>query len=353
MSGPACRRPRVAIEGSGIAALTTARLLQVRGFDISFSEQKGRDGEIQPRESRPVAVPLETARLLAELWDAEALALLSGTVLDGRIVNWDGMGPVWVPGASIVIDTAELADSLARRLAGSLQTSGPDDADWRIRATGRQGTSVCHGSGARVGRFLKSQNARWPLPQVAVTEARATGWFYLMPTQDDIVALVVAPNEQRLPEHVTDIVEVLSARSVMSMATSVEFGPVLRTAGRLGPIDDTTSLLVGDAAFAPDPVGGDGVGQALRSAILAQAVLGSLADGACPSECLAQHYRRRIREAYRRHLESCASHYSSIFNAALWAPEVEAIHVALSRLPARDPTPWRFRLDHLELVRLD
>jgi flavin-dependent dehydrogenase len=106
-------------------------------------------------------------------------------------------------------------------------------------------------------------------------------------------------------------------------------------------------MTVGDSAFAVDPLRGDGVGFAIRGALLAQSVRGAIARERSAGPYLT-HYAARLRHAFCRHVDECVSHYERAWNASIWQGEIAKMR--RSRRLVADVPPLRFRLDHLELA---
>jgi hypothetical protein len=130
-------------------------------------------------------------------------------------------------------------------------------------------------------------------------------------------------------------VERTAARGVLA-APSLELGCAMP--GRLA---------AGEAAISFDPLLGDGVGNAVRVALLAQSVISAISGGADESVCLA-HYSARLERAFTEHLQTCSAHYASAWNAAIWSEEITSMSAcAASRMP---PRPLGFRLEGRALV---
>lgn|SRR5262245_27350995 len=101
-------------------------------------------------------------------------------------------------------------------------------------------------------------------------------------------------------------------------------------------------LAIGDAAMAYDPISGDGVGAALRSAALAAAVLGAIERGEDEETCLS-HYSRRLGTAMKVHLNALVSYYSQTRDFS-WSSEIEAMRSGLDCLRTFEG-PAEFRME--------
>lgn len=291
--------------------------------------------------------------MLAELWEADLGALVQGVVLEGRLVDWDGTACAWVPGQAIVVDTVNLA---ARLSASLLKThSGmridDEDVDWHVQASGRSSSAAGQRSGARVGRFLTLQGLSGSLPAAGLMRSTDRSWLFTMPTgPNSAVVLVVAPHAASLPANTDEVLEVLSAARLQERGeVEVSLGPVVQVAAQVGCLGLPELLLAGESAFAPDPLGGDGIGQALRSAILVQALIGAVVGGA-PRHCCLQHYRRRIRCAYSAHLDGCIAQYERARAKTVWKHEIEMMRAAQSRMAPLTRGTWRYWLDGMDLT---
>lgn len=83
------------------------------------------------------------------------------------------------------------------------------------------------------------------------------------------------------------------------------------------------TLLVGAGAIRYDPLSGTGTAQALRTAILAAALIGSAAADT-PADLLCAYYAARLRTAFQEHLTTCARLYPQAFPDPSWQHELNA-----------------------------
>ena len=106
--------------------------------------------------------------------------------------------------------------------------------------------------------------------------------------------------------------------------------------------------MVGDAALVLDPLRGDGVGFALRGALLAQAVLAAIARG--DSRAVStRHYAARLTQAFVSHLGGCAAHYRAARCAEIWRRDI-AIMEARAAESVRRVRPLALALHGRDLV---
>jgi hypothetical protein len=112
-------------------------------------------------------------------------------------------------------------------------------------------------------------------------------------------------------------------------------------------------IRVGDAAVSFDPVCGDGTGNAVRSAILAAAVINAVTDGLSWEEGIG-YYNWRLQRAFLGHAKLCEGFYRSEFPASVWSDEMERASRASESLQTNETAgnnPARFHLDGLHLCR--
>ncbi|MCX5009691.1 NAD(P)/FAD-dependent oxidoreductase [Streptomyces sp. NBC_00555] len=347
------RPTTVAIAGSGLAELTCAWLLAARGHRV----------RLRPRPAggpRPLLLGDDTLALLHALWGTEAA---DGPAADShrlthRHARWtpdrDADPPLPQPAA--VVDGARLARRLLARLADRYpdavseepDPAGPPDPQarpdarvppvppdptvpqWTVTATppGRSGAYRTAGR-----RHLLAGEAPCAAGQDDTTarlERTDDAWLHLTPLGDGnalLQAMVPGPvghparHLGRLLAH-----SPLAARLAQAPATAVALpaAPRLHRAPATPPAGRTPGLLlVGAGAIRYDPLSGTGTAQALRTAVLAAAVIDSAAAGT-PADRLCAHYTARLRTAFRDHLATCARLYPQAFPTPAWQHELDA-----------------------------
>lgn len=98
-----------------------------------------------------------------------------------------------------------------------------------------------------------------------------------------------------------------------------------------------------------DPICGEGVGNAIRQAILGCAVIQSWGDGSICSD-----YSLRLALGFVRHLEACHQFYTSANGSEWWAEEISALDKGIARIRQSLETapPPRYRMVGFELERI-
>ncbi|MET8756036.1 hypothetical protein ABZW32_38980, partial [Streptomyces sp. NPDC004667] len=108
-------------------------------------------------------------------------------------------------------------------------------------------------------------------------------------------------------------------------AAAIPAAPLLHPAPATPPSGDAPGrLLVGAGAIRYDPLSGTGTAQALRTAILAAAVIDGAARGTAAPRALCAHYAARLRTAYAEHQRSCVRLYGNAFARPAWSDELDA-----------------------------
>ncbi|MFO1323635.1 MAG: hypothetical protein U1F15_06185 [Burkholderiales bacterium] len=335
---------RVRVEGTGVAAAALAALLARRGLAVALA--RGAQGP-----ERIVAIPQATVALLNELLAIDVARDVRGRDVTGRCVAWEERRAVAVNAPAFVCDVRDVVAAIVAGLPRSVVAEHPamPECDWTIVARGR-------GEGDRglaAGERVAAVGVVDALPGFDATRtfvaAVDDGWLFAAPHPAAGVALaLVQPPERATGPALAALNAAIDAlwpahrASLAAAATRVRAAPWLDLDGaRPG------RLCVGDSAFAVDPLRGDGVGFAVRGALLAQAALCAIASEGRAGPYLA-HYSARLRHAFRRHVGECIDHYGSAWNAPIWDGEIARMQRC--RAAAAAAPALRFRLDGLDLV---
>lgn len=328
-------RSSAAIIGRGVAALSSARILAQAGWDV----------ELCGAPARPVPVLLlgnPTVELLGLIWGELDL---HGHALRGRVVCW-GVGPsVEVPDGGLVVDGAALVAKLERCCRARAMVEIPSHtADrWVVQARGRAAQAGTRRLGRRVVLNTRVEMRPGTDQELGCMETVDEGWLFLIPAGDGkavLQAMVPAPPPDPLLvlERMVGCAREVGAR-VARLATD-EIAVISAAPQATDPLTSPGHIAVGDAARAFDPLAGDGTGQGLRAAVLAGAVLESIADGMAERDAL-DHYAHRVQLAFLRHLAHCVRFYGDAFGPSpAWRAELtpmrdELGHPANRALAAR------------------
>jgi len=305
---------------------------------------------------RVVAVPAETLALTCDLLGIRVDSLRLGPLVAHRRVDWSSGTASVIPQVALVCDAVDFAAALAAPLrdSGCLEYdetgAGMDeDADWVIEAYGRPtgGSAI----GQRVGQFARLATS--PRAQEIIIAATSKGWFFAAPHPvGGTAVLLVSPNaavgaatKEEVVDRVAEIGIRTSADEVLELSQPKTVAPALAD-----PICSKKRLRVGDAAFALDPLRGDGVGFALRGALLAQAVLARIAENSSsPAECL-RYYNARLRREFVSHVHGCRQHYRAARNAEIWTHEVAEMDMVVTGEWTAAGQELAFRMEGRDLI---
>ena len=227
--------------------------------------------------------------------------------IENRIVAWGpNSKPVALPHSSVLVSEQDLS---ARLLPGPLSDGQERDAEaeWIVLASRPLPPSAIeHHFGTRIAVALAVEMKDESDASACWIESLEAGWLFLTPGW----LLAVGGT----PESLLAQSRVVAAQIHEPRSTPREFPAYPRIAD---PLCGPGWLACGTAALAFDPLCGDGVGNAIREAILAAAVLRAIAEGANIDSVLA-HYRGRLLAGFTRHLELCRQFYVAGNSGPWW-----------------------------------
>ena len=307
------------IEGSGIAAAALAELSRRRGDVFALVPTR-------PSISRIVALDPVTVGLLSDVFERDVAALVPARWVERRAVAWERREFDHVNAPALVCDAAALAAALMPACAGAIDNESAFIADCAVFSARR---SVIYEGRRRAATAMTEPPPGFEM-ECSYVAATPAGWIHAVAGPEGGVAVTgVFP----LPS--ADL-EACFAESLYSVwpssalrLSNIAEGPRVP---RLAEDAAGNCLLVGDAALALDPLRGDGVGYAVRGAILAHAVLGAIASGADAAACFG-HYRARLGNVFRDHLANTARHYERAWNHGIWREDVALMHAWRERAP--------------------
>ena len=331
----------VSIRGEGIAASCCARLLGSAGLRVTM--------DATSRPKLPAVMLSETTqKLLRDVFDRQDL--FSGLPrIQRRVVLWGrDSETLTLPHSAVVVPEQLLLDRIQQRLSQNKQEEC-DEPVWTIFASVPLGaTFIEHHFGSRLATaspvMLKSgcdDEACW-------IESLEDGWLFLLPTGERKGWLLsVGTSAQSL----------LETSRLVKQQTG-DLGPArgaFPSHPRIAlPLSAPGWLACGTAAVAFDPLCGDGVGNAVREAILGSAVIRA-AIGGGDVESLVAHYQTRLLAGFQRHVALCLDFYKSGHSGSWWDAQVDHLKRGfawcsqqLSNRPA-----FRYRLNGFTLELAD
>jgi len=270
--------------------------------------------------------------ILEQMWGPDLLAGLPQHRLARRVILWRDRTPQRIEDAAVVIDAPALAQRmLEQAAAGGVSLADASDdapAGWTIIATGRRaaGGEVLSG-GARLAVTAPIALSTTADSDSLMIEAGPRGWVACVPTgRADGVLFACTPATRATPEQTLETV-VAGADAVRHAVAAVTGAcAVLEAAPRLRcpPHDNATTVFVGDAAMAFDPLSGDGAGVALRTAHLAASLAEASVRGT-KLGALHSFYSYRLARAMSVHIHGLLSFYAEPAFDLSWASELAAM----------------------------
>lgn len=319
----------VAIAGSGLAELTCAWLLVGRGHRIRLAAPASAPGA----GARPLLLTEPTLELIDCLWGGGLLD--DAWSLTHRQVRWGaGARTTRFAQSARVVDGAGLAARIRERLGSRpLDAGGP--ARWTVTARAPDGPLVQQTLGRRQLLAGTASLRAGRCERTATLDTTGLGWLQLTPLgSGDCLVQAMVPGPAEDPAWLlAQLLAESEAGGVLSRpprtAAAIPAAPRLHLSPALPPTDASPSglLTVGSGAIRYDPLSGTGTAQALRTAILAAAVIDADADGT-PAAALCWHYTVRLRAAFAEHRGSCAELYGSTFTSGAWQDELDAARLS-------------------------
>lgn len=332
------RVAHVEVSGTSIAAAAVARLLQRAGHVPMVQADRA-----APRVPA-VMVGTATRTLLADVFENSGDPMAGLWEIHRRRVLWGHAPVAVVPHRAWVMTSVDLSQPAA--------PAGGEPA-WRIYAGGPADIPAA----TAIRPFGQREARAWPVllrpgadAQACVVESLAEGWLFLLPVSEQQGWLLTVGS---LDSASTALSQSRLLLDTVDQVTSPTAG-VFECHPRLAvPVAGPGWLCCGSAAAGFDPLCGDGVGNALREAILASAVVtAAQRDPALASLALA-HYERQLRAAMFRHLQVCAGFYATGGNGAWWMAQRDSTLAAAAELHEwLSHTAPQFRLQGFALEKL-
>jgi hypothetical protein len=335
----------VLVRGDGVAAACCVRLLSGHGLPVSVV-RTGR-----PKLSA-VLLGEATQSLLTDLF-ADKNLLAGLPQIRQRVVAWGvGAQPVALPHSALVISERDLLERLwagvPSPIEASQYTENQDTAAWEIISSRMENDGRHEGRFGSRHAFVSNVQLKAAADHESCwAESLDAGWLFLFPLHGASACLISVggPATAMLSES-----RLIAAQVEAPIASAAEFPAYPRILSELcGP----GWLACGSAAMTFDPLCGEGVGNAVREAILASAVIRAAVQGSAVESLLA-HYSARLTNGFLRHLQMCHHYYSTGGTGPFWSSELQLLHRGIESLSARlhPQRPPRYRLVGFELVAI-
>lgn len=325
----------VSIRGGGVAASCAAALLKRSGIPVSAT--RGRRPTVPA-----VLLGLPAQKLLADVFQRSDLLDRTWSIRT-RVVSWGKQPIVSLPHSGLVISEQDLFSEMACEESDAeradpgftLYTESPAAPNCQVHAFGSR-----RAASARV-TLAADADAR-----ACYTESLEEGWLFLLPTAGYTAWLlsVGVPVAEGLAQ----------SKLIIRQVASIEGeGGSFPCYPRIAdPLSGSDWLACGSAAMAFDPLCGDGVGHAVREAILATAAIRHVNETGDLSAL--GHYQIRLWAGFHRHLQVCREFYAAGNSGPWWDAEREALQSGLKWLSRCSmPVPMtRLRLNGFTLERV-
>lgn len=325
---------QVSINGQGIAAITTAWELAARGFTVLMA---GRHHS----SSLPLVLEENTIELLERIFGIRLVGHPQFRPISGRVIRgWGGAASV-VKSGSIGVTLGSLTGTLRSRLRSCFASSVswseliPDSelrAEFSIEATGRKQLGLSLGNRVATMASVESQHSL----NACILERTDFGWAFLVPNSDRQGTLFgFSADRENDPTKVLEST-VNNHFSPERITLCKQAQPWRACSPHLShPLVTHSEILVGEAAFTFDPICGDGVGYAVRSALLAAT---AVADRYKDDFRGLQYYSARLHRTFSAHLVGCANMYKGWTDAG-WRREQEITQKGITYLKQHKSFP--------------
>lgn len=315
------------IYGRGVAALTAAWILAGRGFSVRLAGDR-------LASSLQLMLDPATVQLLDEVFGLQLRNEPFSHSLSRRIIlGWNSATEI-SESASLSVPHDALVNRLNKclqhRFACSIESSKQSakrvSAQFEIHATGRnQHNGLSFGNRVATMAAVVLRGC-W---ETSVIERTDYGWAFLVPSSKRHGCLfAVAANPKMNPADVleTTIKNCSIGQNAELLTASQSWRAIAPTLSH--PLVTQSSIRIGESAFSLDPICGDGIGYAVRSALLAATVF---ADHAQQERRGLNYYAARLVRAFYAHLVGCAQMYAGWINAG-WADELQSTQRGISYL---------------------
>lgn len=266
-----------------------------------------------------------------------------------RMVRWGGSEAqtLVLPHVGVAVAESELLKRIAPTLA-EWPREIEDEPAWTV---------VCSRTFPEMARrhFGERTASAFPVTlspecnaEACYVESVSSGWLFLLPFSRTEATLLCVGAEAG-----AELIEQSSlvARQIAACGGRPSSFPahpsILDQLARPGWI------ACGAAAVSFDPLCGEGMGNSIREAILASAVVRASLRGG-PVDDLIGHYKSCLLGGFLRHLETCHAFYSSGPQGDWWQTEQRHIRAGIDCIRQRLPDqPFRFRLSGFDLEKID
>lgn len=314
--------PCALVKGRGIAGLTLARRLARAGWNVEIVGRPMLPGRI-------VTLDPSVSMLLHLEFGEDLVRRIAPVAIEERLLKWRPGVPETIFARLLVSDLSRITAAVEAELPPQVSVTQEviEALPWHdalVDATGRSSMPLVS-SGVRTAFSWLLPSTAWP-KRAFLGASALGGWTFVVPAHDDrLLIQTVLPGPPGPMQQQCALT--VAADVLASTCRSAVLDAILRTSPETvdatptfsHPVTQDGVLRVGDRTATADPISGDGVGRAIRTAILAAAVL---LDTECRREVALNHYVSRIASAHAAHLSATASFYADSICAQSFASDI-------------------------------
>jgi hypothetical protein len=331
----------VQIDGRGIAAAASAALMSRFDWNV-------RGATVADPAIPFLTLDSSALDLLADIFGESIRTFPGYEISDRFVVQHHDRAVSHVRQPLCIIEAREILNRI--RSKSALDCTGDAPPQAVIRTAGMGGSRLI-ASGRRVAYIFRGAVSGRPAAQASIFEFMPDGWIFWAPLsgRSGVCQFVLPRASGDSHDLCRGMLEdsVLLSRCVILDET---IGGPLDCAASLNlDLAGTDWIACGGAALRYDPISGSGTATALRSAILACAVLRAINAASDPGPFVA-HYAARLSAAFRQHVETCERLYSQAQFSSSWDDEFTEMWRAIRESENQFPRELQFRLENYSLI---
>ncbi len=340
----------IGINGRSLATAVLARCLQINNADFVI----GGDTDKNPSGPQYICINDVAISLLQDLFpELIGSGKPLGNELVMREVIWgDDATPKRISQQALVADVRGLTTRLFELMPEVQVDDGSYCIDWDVNPGTPKQNHLVVGDRVMLTSEVELQN---PIdPARSLMESLLDGWMFLAPI-DKSRGILQAMTPKPPADPLDRLRELLDHSALIAPHIGgVEQAHMFSAAPSIClPIVGKDSLYIGNPGVRLDPISGEGVPFAIRTAILAAAVLTHDGD----ATDAVDHYQQRILSSFQKHLSGCQEFYMDAFSLDReWVLELRKSQIARTALESAfarsDEAAFPFRLEGLKLNSL-
>jgi len=310
---------QVLIKSQEVAAITTAWELAARGFSVIMAGHR-------KHRFLPLVLEEHTIALIDSIYGIRLHHDSRVHLLDRReIRGWDSSSGV-VDSKALSVSWSSLIDILRSRLKQCFATSvtwsstsseTENAIEFAIEATGYNQNGLSFGQRVATLATVETHDRL----SRCVIERTCFGWAFLVLHGNRQATLFAFAADRKFDEEQvmnSTVSDYFATENLVLRENASAWRSCSPTLSH--PLVTNQQILVGESAFTLDPICGDGVGYAVRSAVLAATVVADRSQAEFRGHT---YYVARLRRAFSAHLTGCANVYAGWANGC-WGNELSA-----------------------------